>query len=95
MKNGFLPSSYICLKISFSFTDGSLIQNYMGRMPFILVDFGSFPIIDFKNEWFGSILKENNEEMEPALKDSPPGCDICTSIELPKGVWPGNTKITP
>lgn len=51
--------------------------------------------MDLKNEWFGSILTEINEEIEPVSKDSLPGCDICTSIELPKGVWPGNTKITP
>jgi len=58
----------------------------MERMPFILIDFGSVSMIDLKNEWFGSILKEINEEMESVSKDSLPGCDICTSIELPKGV---------
>lgn len=67
----------------------------MERMPFILVDFGSVFKIDLKNEWFGRILTEINEETEPVSKDSLPGCDICTSIELSKGVWPGNTKITP
>lgn len=67
----------------------------MERMPFILVDFGWVSVIDLKNEWFDSILKEINEEMEPVFKDSLSGCDIYTRIELPKGAWPGNTKITP
>lgn len=29
-----------------------------------------------KNEWFGSILKVVNEEMEPVSKDLLPGCEF-------------------